>query len=486
MLSNIILKSYESRAVSVRTSTVRNQCTVLANHLLNYGYLDDPSIDTVNAELEQLSSLYDGRVLIMNRDYRVIKDTYGISEGKYMISEEVVRTFARDNVSTYDNVNKFIEVTTPIIANGTASDNGDDFAREGEDQVIGVMLTSVSTEEIQETIDILWRISNVITVAAVVLIIVWAYISARRIVKPFEGISNSIDAIQEGFDHSEITVNDYLETEKITTAFNHLLGRMQALDDSRQEFVSNVSHELKTPITSVKVLADSLLSQGDEVPAEMYREFMEDIVHEIDRENDIINDLLALVKMDKKGATLNLEACDMEELIDSIIHRLDPLARKADIEIVFETIRDVVAEVDKTKMSLAITNLIENGIKYNTPGGKVYVRLDAEPMMFTLDVSDTGIGIPEDALPNIFERFYRVDKSHSREIGGNGLGLAITRNVILMHKGAIKVESKMGEGSTFSVKIPLNYIIEPESDEGIAEEMIVPEEVNILENKTEE
>lgn len=458
ILSMIILRSYESRAISVRTSSVMSQCTVLANYLIKNGYLEDTSIDTVNAELEQLSNLYDGRVLIMNSSYKIIKDTYGISEGKYMISEEVVRSFLRESISSYDDENNYIEVTTPIIAERNSINADDASSHKNNEEVVGVILTSVSTEEIRETIDILWKRAHIIIASACVLIVAVSFVVARRVVIPFQGISNAIDAIQEGFDHSEISVKGYLETENVTTAFNHLLGRMKALDDSRQEFVSNVSHELKTPITSVKVLADSLLQQGDDVPAEMYKEFMEDIVHEIDRENDIINDLLTLVRMDKAGATLNIEECDVEELINSVIKRLEPLAAKSHIIIEFEIIRGVVADVDKTKLSLAVTNLIENGIKYNKEGGSVHIKLDAEPMMFTLEISDTGIGIPEEDIPKIYERFYRVDKSHSREIGGNGLGLSITRNVIAMHKGAIKVESSLGEGTTFAVKIPLTYI----------------------------
>lgn len=456
ILGGVIVRSYESRAVSLRTSTVRNQCTVLANHLLNYGYLEDTSIETVNAELEQLSNIYDGRVLIMNRDYKVIKDTYGISEGKYMISEEVVKAFAKENVSRYDDENGFIEVTTPIVSEttDTSSSGG---ANEGE--VVGVMLTSVTTEEINETINMMHAGATIVFVIAVVLIIVHAYISSSRIVRPFNGISNAIDNIQEGFDEREIYVNDYLETERITDAFNHMLGRIKLLDDSRQEFVSNVSHELKTPITSMKVLADSLLSQGDDVPADVYREFMEDIVHEIDRENDIINDLLTLVRMDKKGATLVAKECNIEELLNLIIKRLRPIADQKNVEIIFEKIRDVSAEVDETKISLAFTNLIENAIKYNVDGGKVHIKLDAEPLIFTLEVTDTGIGIPQEDIPQIFERFYRVDKSHSREIGGNGLGLAIVRNAIVMHKGAIRVESQVDKGTTFTVKIPMSYIM---------------------------
>jgi len=463
LLSFFILRGYESRAVSARTARVRNQCTVIANHLLNSGYLHDVSIDTVNAELEQLSEIYDGRILIVNSDYRVIKDTYDLSVGKYMISEEIVQSFGKESVSQYDDKDNYIEVTTPLIEQ-TVVRNSEDNKEEHRERVVGVMLTSVSTEEIAETIAILWKRANIISVIITILIVVVAYVMSRRVVRPFNSMSNAIDAIQEGFDYSEIVVAGYAETENVVTAFNHLLGRMKALDDSRQEFVSNVSHELKTPITSVKVLADSLISQGDDVPAEMYREFMEDIVHEIDRENDIINDLLALVRMDKKGATLNLEACDIEELIASIVKRLEPLATDANVNLVFEVVRDVIAEVDKTKLSLAITNLIENGIKYNLPGGNVNVKLDAEPMMFVLEVSDNGMGIPEESLPHIFERFYRVDKSHSREIGGNGLGLSITKNVVAMHKGAIKVDSTPGEGTTFVVKIPLSYIKEQENE----------------------
>jgi signal transduction histidine kinase len=248
-----------------------------------------------------------------------------------------------------------------------------------------------------------------------------------------------------------------VETIHIVDAFNQLLKRMKALDDSRQEFVANVSHELKTPMTSMKVLADSLLAQPD-APAELYREFMSDIVSEIDRENQIITDLLALVKMDKKDQPLNIVSLNINDLTEIILKRLRPLARKKDVEVVFESVRPVVAEVDEVKMSLVMNNLVENAIKYNKEHGWVNVTLDADHQFFTFKVSDSGIGIPDESLAHIYERFYRVDKSHSREIGGTGLGLAITKSVVLLHRGSITVTSKEGEGSCFLVKIPLTYI----------------------------
>ena len=145
-------------------------------------------------------------------------------------------------------------------------------------------------------------------------------------------------------------------------------------------------------------------------------------------------------------------------LVEQILKRLRPIANRRKVELIFESIREVTADVDEMKLSLAITNLVENAIKYNMEDGWVRVTLDADHKFFYLKVQDSGIGIPEDVQDRIFERFYRVDKARSRETGGSGLGLAITRNVVLMHKGAIKLSSKEGEGSTFTLRIPLNYI----------------------------
>ncbi|WP_330672881.1 HAMP domain-containing sensor histidine kinase [Anaerocolumna aminovalerica] len=232
---------------------------------------------------------------------------------------------------------------------------------------------------------------------------------------------------------------------------------MKNLEKSRQEFVSNVSHELKTPLTSVKVLADSLLMQENVAP-ELYREFLVDIAEEIERESKIINDLLSLVKLDKTASDMNISSTNINDLLESVLKRLRPIAKKRNIELVFESFRPVVAEVDEVKLSLAISNLIENAIKYNVEDGWVRVSLNADHKYFYVKVADSGIGIPEDAQDFIFDRFYRVDKARSRGTGGTGLGLSITKNAIHMHKGAIKVYSKENEGTTFTVRVPLNYI----------------------------
>ncbi|MBQ1392647.1 MAG: ATP-binding protein [Lachnospiraceae bacterium] len=138
--------------------------------------------------------------------------------------------------------------------------------------------------------------------------------------------------------------------------------------------------------------------------------------------------------------------------------RIKPIAADRNINLIFESYRTIMAEVDEVKLSLAINNLIENAVKYNYDNGWVRVSLNADHKFFYIKVSDSGVGIPEDEQENVFERFYRVDKARSRETGGTGLGLSITRNAILMHRGAIKVYSKEKEGTTFTVRIPLNYV----------------------------
>lgn len=450
-----ILENYEHRAVSVRTSDVQTQLRILANHLIAYRYLQDTSSEVINAELNQFSNLYDGRILIINNNLRVVKDTYGISEGKTIVSEEVIRCMKGENTSQYDAENGYIEMTIPITETMVMDTTGAEPKK--FDIVSGVMLTSVSTDNITVTMEILSRQALVVEVIVIIAIFLVAFVLSHLLIRPFEKITDALSQVKEGYKNDPISVPDYLETEHIGDAFNQVLGRMKVLDDSRQEFVSNVSHELKTPITSIKVLADSLRGQED-VPVELYQEFMEDIATEIDRENKIINDLLALIKMDRAASTLNISQVDINLLVELIMRRLRPIAVKRDIELVYESMRPVIAAVDEIKITQVITNLIENAIKYNKEHGWVKVTVDADHQFFTVEVADSGIGIPADSVEHIYERFYRVDKSHSREIEGTGLGLSITRSAILMHRGTIKVVSEEGEGTTFTVKVPLTYI----------------------------
>lgn len=441
-----VVQSYEDRAVELRGVNVKNQCEIICNQLVQVDYLNKvsaPSSDSINHQLTMLSNVYGGRIVIINSDFTIIKDTYDMDVGRISITEEVIDCFKGNGTVKYDSRNKYIEMTIPI-------------RDANKENIIGVMLMSVSTNEISSSIAFLETRSMMIVGILGILVVILSILLSGALVKPIAKVTKSIEDLTDGFLDGEISVPDYTETELITNAFNRMLARVKTLDDSRQEFVSNVSHELKTPLTSMKVLADSLIGQ-ENVPVELYQEFMQDIVNEIDRENHIITDLLNLVKMDKKDVQLNIDAVNINAWLELTMKRLHPIADKRNIELVLESHREVIAEIDEVKLTLAISNLVENAIKYNVQDGWVRVTLNADHKYFYITIQDSGIGIPEDSIDHIFERFYRVDKSHSTRIEGTGLGLAITRNAIIMHRGTIRVNSVQGEGTTFSIRIPLSY-----------------------------
>ena len=300
IIEKVIVNSYENRAVEWKKMNVKNQCDILGNQLMKEGYLEYQQSEVINGELSVLSTVYNGRILIINRSGRIIKDTYDIDEGKYMLSEEVIQCFEGVDTSYYDKSNDYIEQTVSL--------------KDGKSkQIDGVMLVSISTGEIRDSIEILEHRGNLLMLAISILVLVLGYLLSKSLVKPFTRVSKAIEELTDGYLDEEISVPDYSETQMLSSVFNKMLKRMKVLDDSRQEFVANVSHELKTPMTSIKVLADSLVGQ-EEVPVELYKEFMQDIAVEIDRENKIITDLLSLVKMDKKASDLNIEKVNINEL----------------------------------------------------------------------------------------------------------------------------------------------------------------------------
>lgn len=446
VFSVVYLASYEDQSLTQLGNDVRNQCQIMAAQLNSGGFLENTSNETLQGELTQLANLYDGRIIIIDRNFQIIEDTYGLEEGRTMLAEEVIKCFKGENTSHYVS-GRFIEMTVPITS-------GDGEKR----SVVGVILASASTDSMRARLEDLRQSSEIWLVTTSCIVLALSILVSNWLVRPLRHMNQSIEGLVEGSLDGDLDIHDCTETENISNTFNNMLAKLRLVEESRQEFVSNVSHELKTPLASMKVLADSLLMQ-EEAPAELYREFMQDITEEIDRENSIISDLLTLVKMDRKATELNIAVTDVNEFLEQILKRLRPIAEKANIELTFESNRSVSAEIDVTKLSLAFSNLVENAIKYNKENGWVQVSLDADHKFFYVKVSDSGMGIPQESLDYIFERFYRVDKSHSREIGGTGLGLAITKGAVVAHRGAIKVQSTLDEGTTFTVRIPLRYIV---------------------------
>lgn len=445
VFSGAVLSAYKRQSLTRLGNDVNNQCQILATQIGSAGYLDNLGDENVKGDLMQIANLNDGRIIIIDQNFRIVEDSYELEVGRTMVAEEVIRCFKGE--STGRNISgRFIEMTIPIVVGNDSNKT-----------TIGVILASASTDGISARLEEFWRSSEMWLVAITICILALAILLSNWLVRPLRHMNQSIGGLVEGAMDGDLDIHDCTETEVISNTFNNLLAKLRLMEESRQEFVSNVSHELKTPLASMKVLADSLLMQ-EGAPVELYQEFMQDIADEIDRENSIISDLLTLVKTDRRTTDLNVIMTDINEFLELILKRLRPIAEVSNIELVFESNRSVSAEIDPTRLSLAFSNLVENAIKYNRENGWVRVTLDADHKFFYVKVSDSGMGIPQESLDYIFERFYRVDKSHSREIGGTGLGLAITRSAVVAHRGAIRVQSVLEEGTTFTVRIPLRYI----------------------------
>lgn len=441
-LDRIIIYGFLRKSMDETVTQVKWQSNILASDILAMDFFKNPDSDAADVEIQQMAYAYSARILIINSDYIIVKDNYIFDEGKTIITEDVINAFKGKSHSHINYKSSSAVITTPII-----DDTG---------KISGVIKVSLSGYATIQTINYMKRISIAVMIALLLVFSGILVFVIYKLTSPAKDMKEEILSLSDGDKNARIKKQTIKEYKDIGDAVNVLLDRLESIDGSRDEFVSNVSHELKTPMTSMKVLADSLLAT-ENAPIEMYKEFMQDIAEEIDRENEIIGDLLNLVRTDGERAVLNIETVDVNELMEVVLKRLKPIALKNNIEIIFESMRPVTASIDRVKFIIVLTNIIENAIKYNHPEGWVKITLNADHKFFYVDVSDSGIGIPEECKDQVFERFYRVDKSRSRETGGTGLGLAITKNIVLLHKGTIKFYSKENEGTTFNIRIPLNY-----------------------------
>lgn len=227
LMKGVLLKSYEKRAVEVRTAEIQNQCTILCNQLGKTSYYtDDVSVEVIESEFSQLSNIYDGRVMAIDSNYRVVEDTYDMDIGKTIVSDDVIKCFNGNSTSFYDSANKYIEVTSPIYDSVTK-------------EVKGVLLVCISTDVIEDSLTILDWNANTAGLMLIAIMIGIAVLVGYLIVRPFRKVTKSIEAVAEGHETDFLQVNAYNETRRISEAFNKMLTKMKVLDDSRNEFVSN-------------------------------------------------------------------------------------------------------------------------------------------------------------------------------------------------------------------------------------------------------
>lgn len=420
------------------------QANKIAGAIQKAGYLDEQADKAgFEYELDEKSSEENFRIIVVNNAGLVVADTSKTALGKIYIVPEVLSALdGKDSASL-----RWDEEAVYASA----------YVENDRSEKIGAVLIVSSFSEMYELVDVINHRWLILTVGISIAVAFLVYFVSQLILAPLKNILDTIRKITEGQLHQRIEINGKNEYTEIADAINDMTEQLEQVDSSRQEFVSNVSHELKTPLSSIKVLSESILLQED-MPTEMYREFLHDINSEVDRMTNIVNDLLALVKLDHRETALNIKETDVNKMIQDIMKRLYPLAEKKSIELLYESNKDMVIDADEMKLSLAISNLIENGIKYTPDEGMVKVTIDGDHQNVFITVQDTGIGIDEEEQSKVFKRFYRVDKTRDRETGGTGLGLAITHSTVMLHNGSIKIVSSEGKGATFVVRLPIKHI----------------------------
>ena len=267
-----------------------------------------------------------------------------------------------------------------------------------------------------------------------------------------EALSEKKDKVCN-FDHEEreYTLYAFTGSELTVVRFSDIT-ELRRYERSRREFVANVSHELKTPIAVLKSLLETLYEEEDR---EEKKVFLEKALKRVEDMRRLVEDLLILTKLESGEERIKREDVDLRLLVEEVFDLLEPQAKERNISLINSVDKELKVKGDWDKLFLLLKNLVDNAIKYNREGGKVEVKAKRENQYVQLQVQDTGIGIPKEHIPFIFERFYRVDPSRSRNLGGTGLGLSIVKHIALSHGRKIEVQSKEGVGSIFSVFLPL-------------------------------
>ena len=291
------------------------------------------------------------------------------------------------------------------------------------------------------------RISWGLAAGMVIFSLVFAVITSGKMRR----ILTSMELVREGEYSHKIAMHGSDEYGRLAGEFNKLTDRLQASEQAQRQFVSDASHELKTPLASIKLLSDSILQ--NDMDAETMREFVADIGSEADRLTRMAQKLLTLTKAESVQDG-EREVVDLSRIISQVFKMLIPLADQREIRLKCTMDKDCAVLTLEDDVYQIIFNLVENAIKYNHDGGQVHVRLLRRDEEVVVQVEDTGVGIPADALDHIFERFYLVDKARSRQAGGSGLGLSIVHDLVERNFGEIQVERREEGGTRFTVTFP--------------------------------
>ena len=444
LLNTYPLQVSQILAYQSKQNSLQNQASVLASTLATgpEALTQEGATRTVSL---LLGSLGVTRVVVTDPNGMVLCDFQEGSQrtdtvGQFAMLWEIVTALRGNDVfrSEYDSGALCSRAAVPITYRSMTQGAVYLYEYDAEQ---GALLQGIQTN--------LRTISIVICLVTAAMGVVFSKALTRRIAQLLGGIHT----VRQGEYSHRVTVRGGDELSRLADEFNELTGRLQTTEEVRRRFVSDASHELKTPLASIRLLTDSIL-QADHMDDETAREFLTDIGDEAERLTRITEKLLTLTRLDT-AHVLHPVPVDVGAVVERVEHMLTPLARAAEVRLELSLQPGCVILATEDDLYQVAFNLMENAVKYNLPGGTVYVTLKQLGVQVLLLVEDTGVGIPEDDLPKIFDRFYRVDKARSRAAGGTGLGLSIVRDTVRQHGGTVTARRREPEGTCFEVRFPL-------------------------------
>ena len=409
--------------------------------------LDVVNTSTVTAAISGMSGLKSNRIVVTNQSGAAIYDSSSDEniQGKYCLFPEVVGAMEKMDVFCWNYRDGVMQsrAAVPILSYGT---------------IIGcIYITEIETSQgaLLRSLQ-----GNILMITLVLEVVVLAYslLFSRAFTVRLRKIMTSMRIIRGGDYSHNVNMGGNDELTVLGDEFDDLVKRLRISEEKRNNFVSDASHELKTPLASIKLLSDSILQ--NDMDMDTVRDFVSDIGSEADRLNRMSQKLLSLSRIESQ-ADSDCEIITILPTIKTAVRMLSPLAKDHNVTIRIHADEDYPILTLEDDLYQIIFNLVENGIKYNRIGGKLWIRLTRDESNAILTVQDTGLGIPKEALNHIFERFYRVDKARSRKSGGSGLGLSIVRNLVERNNGTIHAESTEGVGTIFTLIFPIFDTEEP-------------------------
>ncbi len=392
-----------------------------------------------------------GRIIVIDLSGVVQADSFSRLNG-YIINTKEAYEVVQEGMDTSYGFHKIYD--SDDTGNFTWSINMVSAIIDDSRTVGAVIIVQSIADIVQRINQIQLRYYVIYAVSMLILIVIFGFL-INRILYPLNELRKGTEAISGGDFSKRVKVSGRDEFASLGEAFNTMAVRLEDVDRARSDFISNASHELKTPLTSVKILTESILYENG-VEESVYKDFLGEIDKEIDRMTELVNDLLFMTRLENLDPdALPIENTSVTSIVDEVMDSLRQIADQKGILLTKDLRYTGNIDCLRGHLKHAISNLVENGIKY-TEQGSVTIRTSKENDSCVFEIIDTGEGIAKKEQEKIFERFYRVSKSRTRETGGSGLGLYIVQRVAVLHNGSVSVESEEGKGAVFSLRIPIS------------------------------